>query len=247
MSGLEGIPAAFHMPDTSVWGTCLTTQQLIHSPSGIPSTTQGRDKQSSSLKPGQGAGNSQIWEETRCAHLPKGDGHSLVTWGREEHCMEGNLGNSALYPGLVPAESRLTSCFCLGKENKPSLGVQTSWEMQSCQSPLSLVCIASLGTHQLFKLPSSTPGRAQQSRVCGFSQRKRVVRKLTKNHSHVLLYFTQISPLIDLNPFLLVLHLGSSHTIPAHPTGTIQTHVTLRQGKQASDDLNPSVPYTVLK
>lgn len=45
--------------------------------------------------------------------------------------MEGNLGNSALYPGLVPAESRLTSCFCLGKENKPSLGVETSWEMQS--------------------------------------------------------------------------------------------------------------------
>lgn len=44
--------------------------------------------------------------------------------------MEGNLGNSALYPGLVPAESLLTSCFCLGKENKPSLGVETSWEMQ---------------------------------------------------------------------------------------------------------------------
>lgn len=69
-----------------------------------------------------------------CAHLPKGDGHSLVTWGREEHCMEGNLGNSALYPGLVPAECRLRNCFCLGRENKPYLGVETCWEVQSCQS-----------------------------------------------------------------------------------------------------------------
>lgn len=59
----------------------------------------------------------QRWKRC-CAHLPAGDGHSLVTWGREEHCTEGNLGNSALYPGLVPAECRLTNCFCLGKENK---------------------------------------------------------------------------------------------------------------------------------
>lgn len=60
--------------------------------------------------------------------------------------MEGNLGNIALYPGLVPAECRLTNCFCLGKENKPYSGVETFWEIQSCQSQFRLACIASLVT-----------------------------------------------------------------------------------------------------
>lgn len=49
--------------------------------------------------------------------------------------MEGNLGNSALYPGLVPAESRLTNCFCLGKENKPSLGVDMQGNAVLTESP----------------------------------------------------------------------------------------------------------------
>lgn len=84
--------------------------------------------------------------------------------------MEGGLGKSALYPGLVPAESRLTNCFCLGKENKASLGVETSWEMQSRQSPLSLACIASLGTHNLFN-PAHLAG-LNRAEFAGFIKEK---------------------------------------------------------------------------
>lgn len=100
------------------------------------------------------------------------------------------------------------------------------------------MCIASLGTHHLFKLQSSTSGRAQQSRVCRFYHRKRVVRKLRKNLCCVLPYFTQISPLIDLIPFLFVLRLGSSHTIPAHATHHLSdAHNLWMTGKQPLDEL----------
>lgn len=120
-----------------------------------------------------------------CAHLPKGDGHSLVTWGREEHCMEGNLGNSALHPGLVPAECRLRNCFCLGKENKPYLGVETCWETQSCQSHSgSPACLQPVPAEIQPICQCLTP----YTLLCKSDQR--VVRNLAQNPSHILPYFT---------------------------------------------------------
>lgn len=72
------------MPDTSVWGTCLSTEQLIHSPlEHQDNPCQGQAKQLPEatarfdtadltlLQPGQGTGNSQLWEETLCS-LSKG-------------------------------------------------------------------------------------------------------------------------------------------------------------------------------
>lgn len=75
--------------------------------------------------------------------------------------MEGNLGNTALYPGLVPAECRLTNCFCLGKENKPYLGAETFWDVPSC---LRLACIASQSS--LLGPQPSTLASAEQSLFC---------------------------------------------------------------------------------
>lgn len=87
--------------------------------------------------------------------------------------MEGNLGNIALYPGLVPAECRLTNCFCLGKENKPYLGVEIFWEIQPCQSHLRLLCTTSLVT-ACWNCNPATAVSAYRSVLCfvSFTEKK---------------------------------------------------------------------------
>lgn len=104
--------------------------------------------------------------------------------------MEGNLGNIALHPGLVPAECRLTNCFCLGKENKPYLGAETFGEVQSCQSHLRRAHIAS--PYQPVKTATQhiCQRLTRHLLLIKFYQRERVVRNLMNNLSHVLPYRT---------------------------------------------------------
>lgn len=126
-----------------------------------------------------------------------GDGHSLVTWGREEHCTEGNLGNNALYPGLVPAECRLTNCFCLGKENKLcsellgskagcATGIHVPHHPPSCSQPTQ---------HSAFRSVSSRDGKrgakAHQGSQCFLPSSPQVPPLLSSAPSHLSLSVPQ--------------------------------------------------------
>lgn len=114
--------------------------------------------------------------------------------------MEGNLGNNALYPGLVPAECRLTNCFCLRKENK------------LCSEQQGSKAGRATATH----VPHHPPRRSQptqHSACCSVSSRDRG----GEAHQCFLLSSPQVPPLLSSAPSHLPLSEPRQVLVPWFP------------------------------